>query len=329
MALQMLIVSLVVALSAATFGVNGAIAYPPTSADTEVAPPRMRKLRVISVTQERLEVDFNTPTGGIRILSEVQRRGAQAVRLSITSTNGEPIFAADRPNELDRSSLLSIGGNDFLLVNETSDSGETKMTEYVVPTGYSIRVKNALKHHLLPEKILRHLDHETVNATGRSAIEELMTRPEVQLIVEAAHALGNAGLYGVDNPAVMAFYTTAMHFAKAIAEDADADVVGSETLHVPHVPYGKRAKRGFWDFSRPSTEHCSNVNGGSRCELGTCPRGRKCRGLCGPGCDCWWIVCLDCCWNEGCDWHDVNACRDGRNSLECWLNAVVVPLGCS
>ena len=322
MALQMLVAALVVALSAAALIANGAIAYRPTmatSADTEIAPPRMRKLRIISVTQERLEVEFYTPAGGIHILSEV-RSGGDTVRISITSTNGEPIFAADRPLG-PSSGLLSIVGNEFLVVNETLDSGETKLTEYVVPAAYSLRVKNAMKRHLLGEKILRHLDRETVNVTGSSALEELMTRPEVEFIVEAAHALGNAGLYGVDNPAVMVFYTTAMRFAKAIGNDIDedADVVGSGQVPPEVVSLGKRAKRGFWDWVRP-TEYCSNSR--STCRRGWCPEGGHCQGLCGPGCNCWRWVCGDCCWNRGCYWHDRHLCGPGgTSSVRCWLTA--------
>ena len=290
----MLITSLVVALSAAALTVNGGIAYRPTiatSADTEAAQPS--KLRVISVTQERLEVDFYTPTGGIHILSEVRSGGeAVHVRVLITSTNGEPIFAADRP--LDHSSsLLSIVGNEFLLVNETLDSGETKLTEYVVPPAYSFRVKHAMKRHRLTEKIFRHLDRETVNATGRSAIEELMTRPEVQFIIEAARALGSTGLHGVDNPAAMAFYTTTMRFAKAVQEGADANIVSSGRVPMEDVPSANRAKR----FCRTYCDLVSRT--------------------CSTACICWRFVCGNCCWNARCYWHDSYGCRNGWSTIQC------------
>ena len=204
--------TLVVALFTFSLGVVDCLAAshpsPATSADT--------KLRIISVPMERLEVEFYSLTGGIHILSEV-RSGSEAVRISITSTNGEPIFAVDRPIDHTQS-LLSIVGNEFLIVNETSGNSEAKPTEYVVPEAYSLRVKNALKHHQLPNKLLRHLDRETVNATGRSAIEDLMVRPEVQLITAAAFALGETGLHGRDNPAAMAFYSTALRFSTAVEE---------------------------------------------------------------------------------------------------------------
>jgi len=309
MALQMLIASLVFVLSATALCVYGGVAYRPkitTVADTEVAPSP--KLRLISVTQERLEVDFYTPTGGIHIVSEV-RSGGDAVRVSITSTNGEPIFATDRP--LDHSSsLLSIVGNEFLVVNETLHSGEPKLTEYLVPATYSLRIKSAMKRHRLTEKILRRLDRETVNVTGRSAIEELMMRSEVQLIVEAAHALGNTGLHGVDNPAAMAFYTTAMRFAKAVEEDADTDLVSSGRVPMNDVPSGKRARRGL-NYCEESDSYCVR-----------CPDGERCQGLCGPGCDCWWYVCLDCCWNVGCYLHDRYLCGPGgTRTVRCWVTA--------
>ena len=269
------------------------------------------KLRVVSASTERIEAEYYTPTCGIHILSEVRRSG-EAVRVLITTMSGEQLFAVDRP--LYSSGLVSIVGNEFLFVNESSDDGERKLTEYLVPPGYSPRVMNAIKHDQIP-KVLRHLDSETVNATASSAIEELLTRPEVLLIKDAAFALGDTGLNGIDNPAAMAFYSTALRFAKAtIVEDEDA---GSGELDDEEGVGGllsrKRSRRGWWP------RWCSN----SRYLCRKCPRGSKCVGLCGPGCRCWWFVCLDCCWNRGCYLHDRYGCRNGRNSLRCWLTAPV------
>ena len=72
--------------------------------------------------------------------------------------------------------LVSIAAKEFLFVNKTLDNGDRKLTEYVVPTAYSQRVKYAIKHHQIP-KVLRQLDSETVNATATSAIGELLARP--------------------------------------------------------------------------------------------------------------------------------------------------------
>jgi len=260
--------------------------------------PVSSKLRVITASTTRVEAEFYTPTDGIHILSEVRNNG-ETVRILITTTGGESLFAVDRP--LYSFGLVSIVGNEFLFVNETSDNGETKMTDYLVPLGYSQKVMRAIKRDRL-SKILRYLNRETVNATATSAFEELIARPEVLLIKEAAFALGNTGLKGVNNPAAMAFYSTAIHLANELTVDDDdrEDEISDE------LPFAIRGRR--------STRYCTN----SRSNCIKCPRGRKCLGLCGPGCRCWEFVCDDCCYNIGCYLHDKYACAFGRLFPSCW-----------
>ena len=259
------------------------------------------KLQIISATQERLEANFFSPTTGIHILSQVHSNG-EIVQVSITSVDGETIFAVDRPIDSSQS-LLTLVGSEFLMMNETLDNGESKLSEYAIPESYSLQVKNAMKRHMLSKPLLQRLDSENVNSSGKSAIDNLLIRPEVQLIAIAAVALGNAGLHGTENPPAMAFYATALRFS-TILNEHDRDTSGAV----------QRNKR-WW-----SPTYCSNS--GSYC-YSSCPIGPNCSGLCGPGCDCWWFVCFDCCYNIGCYLHDVYGCPDGRDSLQCWLTAPV------
>ena len=94
-------------------------------------------LQIISVTQEQLEANFFSPTIGIgiHILSQEHSNG-QTVQVSITSMNGETIFAVDRPIGSSQS-ILTIINNEFLMINETLDSGEPKLAEYAIPKAYS------------------------------------------------------------------------------------------------------------------------------------------------------------------------------------------------
>ena len=292
---RMLIAVLVVILF--TFGVNARIANRLPAGQEDRS-----KLRMISASTERIEAEYYTPNGGIHILSEVRSSG-EAVRVVITTTSGEPLFSVDRP--LYSSGLVSIAGKEFLFVNKTLDNGDRKLTEYVVPTAYSQRVKYAIKHHQIP-KVLRQLDSETVNATATSAIEELLARPEVLLIKDAAFAIGNTGITGVRNPAAMAFYTTALRFAESAIGDQHAASGESEGATRGLVSKKRSRRQLTW---------CSNSN--SNCDI--CPQGDNCLGLCGPGCSCWWFICGDCCWNLGCYIYSVFTCS-GQNDLDCWLN---------
>ena len=267
------------------------------------------KLQIISVTQERLEANFFSPTTGIHILSQVHSNG-EIVQVSITSMDRETIFAVDRPIDSSQS-LLTLVGSEFLMINETLDSGESKLSEYAIPEAYSLQVKNAMKRDMLSKSLLRHLDSENVQSSGRNAIDNLLIRPEVQLIATAAIALGNTGLHGKENPAAMAFYATALRFSTVLGEhDRDTSTNGAV----------QRNKRGWNDFWYGN--YCSDTD--SYCYPASyCPQGPDCLGLCGPGCTCWWFVCFDCCWNWGCHYHDVHSCAGGTSTLQCWLEAPI------
>ena len=304
--MERMLIAVLVVILLFTFGVNARIANRLPAGQEDGS-----KLRMISASTERIEAEYYTPNGGIHILSEVRSSG-EAVRVVITTTSGEPLFSVDRP--LYSSGLVSIAGKEFLFVNKTLDNDDRKPTEFVVPTGYSQTVKYAIKHHQIP-KVLRQLDSETVNVTATSAIDELLARPEVLLIKDAAFAIGNTGLTGVRNPAAMAFYITALRFAESAIEDQHAASGESE-----------RAGRGLASKkrSRRQLTWCSNSN--SYCNI--CPNGDNCLGLCGPDCACWWFICGDCCWNLGCYIHSMFTCF-GQNDLDCWLNAPLSTLMCT
>lgn len=279
-----------------------AIPHPDTAGDTNE-----QKLQIISVSKERLEANFYTPTSGIHIVSEVRSDGGVA-RVSITSMTWETMFAVEYP--IDQSEgLLTINDNEFFIVNETLSNGESKLTAYSVPDAYSLQVKTEMKDHILSKSLLGQLDRDNVNATARTAIEYLLRRAEVQVIVTAAAAIGNTGLHGRDNPAAMAFYATALRFATILSQDTMDNTISLPTEDT-------KSNR----FRRWLT-YCSNS--GYYCSSGYCPHGSNCIGMCGPGCSCWWFVCLDCCWNWGCNYHDVNSCSGGTDTWLCWITAPV------
>ena len=304
---------LTIALAVTLFitGTRAAVPFQPSDAvgDEE------KKLQVISISNERVEARFYTPTTGIHIVSKV-RSDREVAQLSIASlSTGDTIFAVDYP--IDHSQgLLTINGNEFFIVNETSSNEEEKLSAYSVPETYSVQVKTEMKRHNLPKSMLEQFDHENVNFTARSAIEQLLMRPEVQLIASAAFALGNTGVYGRDNPAAMVFYTTALRFAKVLNQD-----MASTDYEVPLAPEGATALK---HRNRRSYEYCSNSD--SYCYTNYCPTGSNCLGMCGKGCTCWWIVCSGCCWNIGCYLHDQYGCAGGTDTWQCWLSAPIAIL---
>ena len=66
---------------------------------------------------------------------------------------------------------------------------------------------------LLIDYVLQKLDNKTVNETCQSVLYNLAMSYEATLNIEAAQALGDRGIMGMDYPSVMTFYQLALHLA--------------------------------------------------------------------------------------------------------------------
>ena len=67
-------------------------------------------------------------------------------------------------------------------------------------------MKKALKQEHFSVNLLQQLDTEAANETRQNAVESLALRPEIELCMSAAQALGDLGVIGSQNPAAMPFY---------------------------------------------------------------------------------------------------------------------------
>ena len=165
------------------------------------------------------------------------------------------------------------------------------------------------------------LDHFAF--TAEYALEQFLSHPDVQLIVDAAVAMGNEGITGKRFPAALPFFAAAMRFIKDVPR---------VKVHMPQpasVPV--RSKRIVWPWEK--TEKCYH---GYKCPKGECPQKvsyNECLGVCGVECDCLAFVCGDCCWHKGCYDHDKFCEEQGfgtsfEANLKCWSTAPLVVLRC-
>ena len=133
--------------------------------------------------------------------------------------------------------------------------------------------------------------------TVQESVEHLASHPAVRLLEPAAKVLGeDLGVTGMENPASLLFYHTAMKLA-------EARMMNSETKAVSISSY--------FDYAR--------VQKYPNCNLRSCPpcRADQCIGLCGRLCDCWTWVCGNCCKHNGCLLHDLCCVRHGFYTWRC------------
>ena len=271
--------------------------------DNEAEAQEIGKLRIITITSEKIEGEYYSPTSGIRFQSEVK---GEYHLLSVTTIDGQPLVVAKQFHE--SASLMRITETDFLVMNSRDNDGHSKYTDYVVPGAYHDRVETALKRNRLSGKFLRHLDNRNINETRQLAFELLALRNEIELITEAAWTLGKLGINGNENPAAMPFYTLARRLQQY------RDTLLSPADDTEMSPASDRQKR--W---QPALSYVTVERRSSNCVGGTAPStSNNCLGMCGYGCSCWSWVCGDCCVHQGCLDHD-NCCRDhGFWSWACW-----------
>ena len=264
------------------------------------------RLTLITTTPKLVEGKYFSGDRGIHFISK--DGGVSITMMDKDGDEEEPLFIVSKPAGPNVASFASILGHQFLLVNTSGDG----LKEYGVPPSLSARTRTAAKSRD-PRRLQRLLPELNQNASAEEedAFEQFLSHPDLQLIVDAAVAMGTEGITGTQYPAVLSFYATALRLAR--------QVPGIEVPHVPEPPASPvRSKRIVWWWER--TERCHH---GYDCPVNECPRIRsynRCHGLCGPECTCWWFVCFDCCWHPGCSAHDT-ACLAG--TVVCWITAII------
>ena len=263
--------------------------------------PQSGKLHIITITEEKIIGEYYTPAGGIHFQSEIKDNYRV---LSITTIDGEPLIIEKQFG--DSATLLTVTETDFLVVNSLDNNGNPKFDDYVVPVAYHEVVESFLKQNRVTKQVLRQLDNRNTNETRQIAVEQLVMREEIVMIMGAAQALGDLGIKGNEYPAALPFFVLAVRLQKyrnSLLDDTTPAQPEDETDEMDQPR--SLQKRQSW-----------------LCTTGRLPyrgHGNDCFGMCGNGCNCWQWVCGDCCVHQGCYDHDGCCDRHGYWSSECLL----------
>lgn len=236
------------------------------------------------VNENKLQGDYHGSSGSIRFYSEANEDGHS---LAVTALEGNPIVSSRKPKGSSMMTL-TIGGTKFVTVMNQPD--------FVVPAALHGYVESALEqNHIMPIVALQYFSTGNADMARKEAVDDLISRGESDLIVEAAKALGDAGVMGPDSPAAQKFFVLAMRLEKIkkrLQNQAEAN------------RYYRLPRSFFQSVSSESDEDtCA-----TKCTSGKCPyygdKSNHCEGMCGYQCYCWKIVCGDCCVHQGCLDHD-------------------------
>ena len=265
-----------------------------------------------TVTQEQLQGEYYGTEGGIRFSSTVNSTYAV---LSISTTTGGYVVYIVHPLASNMT-MMDVNNTDFLLM-ERNQQDHIDYEDYVIPRNVKSLMESIISGNgRMTNDVLQMLDNKTVNETRQSVLYNLAMSYEATLIIEAAQALGDRGIMGMDYPSVMSFYQFALRLV------ATRDIAGATET---------KAKDSFSSDSKGHQRQQRNVrcsSNGAICSSDRCPFRKydnDCFGMCGPNCWCWKFVCGDCCIHQYCRTHD-QCCHDvGFYTLTCFSVAVRKP----
>ena len=287
------------------------------------ATAQVEGLFVSEVRPEKVQGEYYDPNGCIQFTSEVQGDDRSLV---VTTTEGEPVVTVRKP---ERASMMTVkaGQTKLLVQMNEPGSGLPRYSDYVVPQAFHNLVDSSLQvsQNFIFRALIQKLDSQSVNKTRRRAIEELAMRSEANSIIEAAKALGNAGVMGTDNPAAQQFYVLAMRLEKIKDMMQRGAVATSDGTLPTHHSFHRM--HSMYAYGEQETQ-CPECTTGSCPYMGD-PQSRDCHGMCGRQCSCWWWVCGDCCVHQGCLDHDDCCARDGYFSYSCSVGLFLGGFSCS
>lgn len=253
-------------------------ASPPPHTLTTGPPPlntRRPGLTIDTLTTERVDGSYFDPSTELGVVFNSTKD-----LLSIISLDGTILVeAGGKLNDDVR--IVSIGENKFLQHSKHGDLAVSKSHENLL--------ESTSIHQLV--HVLQEVPEESHTQQLHKSVDNLLTRPEIKLLKDAATSLGALGVTGVTYPSILPFFMTSLRL--------------TSTPNVgPAISY---------------TDHLRLRRSANTC-LNSCPpcKERQCLGLCGPGCTCWKWACGDCCYHKGCLYHD-KCCRERPNSTACLL----------
>lgn len=292
--------------------------------------PALGKVQILSLSDEKMRVVYRKPDGtGLRITTEANDDADSVSVMTLDST--EEVISAHMYKSTSDAVWSIKGRTIFLLHNETAEGGASRK-EYVVPEGIAAnrKTKDGQRSSVLTRDLLGEMEEEGANETRHEALAELLEGPELDLMAEASEALGNEGIRGYENQAAMNFHGLALHYFKLRAwlrrnPQATENTLPPEgNTRVANTQAGLRERQ-----KRHSCDERVHLGWGVYITVYHCEchagESNNCRGMCGPGCTCWWWTCGDCCRHEGCYQHDI-CCNAGYLTPGC---AFPVGFSCS
>lgn len=248
--------------------------------------------------EDRIDGSFSSPELNCGIVFNATTTG-----LTLSTLSGQKILSVEE--QVGPVRLVTLSNREFVQHHEGSEESGTPIhiQDYAVPR-YHRSYAGTQDHETFANLIskLKKINPEKHARVLEKSVNIALSKCEMNLLSDAAIAMGQRGINSRDYPSTLSLYMTASRVASRLNVDINKNLSSNEinnnTYELP--PIHERLKR-------------------QDCET-ECPpcKSQECLGLCGPGCTCWKWTCGNCCYNKGCYYHDL-CCRAKPKSLTCLL----------
>ena len=266
-----------------------------------------QQLEDIHVTRNTIRIKYNPPNGeGMEVKSDAN------VYISVSSAIGETLLNVTQMSS--NTLCITIFGSDYV-VTRMKDYKSSRVEEriYQISPPWKRIIKNALAKKISPVVFKNFLKTPSSQRISQD-LQKLLHTEEIALLKDLTMELSRKGLSGRDSKAAMAVYVLAMRLSSHVPQDKVSP--DCDKFYRPTKVSLKKQEAAKQKLHRKS---CPNVNtmlsSFTLAVCKTCPRGRGCLGLCGPKCECWSMMCGDCCYHRGCAGQDHCCAGKGKGGV--------------
>ena len=128
-----------------------------------------------------------------------------------SANGGETLFYGEKQESL--GTFYSALGRSFFTMETTQSDGTRQTTDYSIPSAVNDQAKWAFEQKKI-DRMVSLFGREDVQSSTENVIRELTHRPEVRVLEETAHTLGERGVTGRNNRGALLFYTMVLQLVR-------------------------------------------------------------------------------------------------------------------
>ena len=177
---------------------------------TVVACAPLSTVDVTLLRSEHNELEVRVEWGDEGMRMQIEAK-PNTLLIRSSANGGETLFYGEKQESL--GTFYSALGRSFFTMETTQSDGTRQTTDYSIPSAVNDQAKWAFEQKKI-DRMVSLFGREDVQSSTENVIRELTHRPEVRVLEETAHTLGERGVTGRNNRGALLFYTMVLQLVR-------------------------------------------------------------------------------------------------------------------